>query len=377
MNCEILSIGTELLLGNILDTNAQFLSAELAKLGIDCFHRATVGDNPKRLKEAFETAISRSDVIIATGGLGPTGDDITKAIADDVFGLASDLPNDFGTALGCHYTPNGKHVFLLPGPPWEAEPMYSRSVVPVLQKCSDTILFSRTLKIVGVGESNVEKIVKDLIDSQTNPTIAPYAKLGEASLRITAKAKETNEAKHLIQPIAEEIYKRLGENVYAEDDVSMAEVVAGLLESKNMTVACAESCTGGLLTSALVAHSGISRVLLESCVTYTNVSKMKRLSVCSETLEKYGAVSEETAREMAEGMRRASGASCAVATTGIAGPNGGSEEKPIGLVYVAISFDNGNTVAKELRLRGNRQLIRERAVMSAMDFLRRELLQHK
>lgn len=410
MKAEILAVGTELLLGDILNTNAQFLAQELASLGIEVYYQTVVGDNPKRLEDTIFHAFSRADLIITTGGLGPTEDDLTKETAAKYFDekLVLDekalaqidkffkrigremtennvkqamvpehhgvvLYNENGTAPGIIIEKNGKMIVMLPGPPKETVPMFLNQVKPYLAKKQEVTFVSRILRVAGVGESAMETEVKDLIDAQTNPTIAPYAKDGEAILRITARAKDEAEANRLIDPVAEVLRERLGHAVYAEGETDMETVTAELLLEKNKTLAAAESCTGGMIVSSLIEYAGISKVLLEGCVTYSNDAKMRRLGVKAETLEKYGAVSPETAAEMAEGIARTSGADIGLATTGVAGPDGGTPEKPVGLVYIALHYD-GKTKVKEFRFAGKRNKIRERAAYAALDWLRRTLL---
>ncbi|MDR1537693.1 MAG: competence/damage-inducible protein A [Clostridiales bacterium] len=406
---EILAVGTELLLGDILNTNAQFLSRELAKLGINVYYQTVVGDNPARLLEAYKTAFGRADVVIATGGLGPTEDDLTKETAALYFGkeLALDeeswemiaaffrkmhanmaptnkkqammpigssvLKNRNGTAPGCFIEEGGKMLFLLPGPPNEAQPMYLNEVAPILRPRTERMFVSKTLKICGIGESQAEEMLKDLIDAQGNPSIAPYAKTSEVWFRITASAKNEGEAAELMKPTLDEIKKRLGRNIYGEDDESLVSVTAMLLMEKGLTLSAAESCTGGELSARLVDFPGISSVFLEGAVTYSNEAKIRRLGVKAATLEKYGAVSPQTAVEMAGGIARTSGSDIGISTTGIAGPDGGTPEKPVGLVYLGLSV-KGEASVKELNLAGNRAKVRTRAVVSALDMIRRALL---
>lgn len=410
MKAEIMAVGTELLLGDILNTNAQFLAQELANLGIEVYYQTVVGDNPKRLKDTIFHAFDRADLIITTGGLGPTEDDLTKETAAEYFGekLVLDeralgrikkyfdrtgrtmtqnnvkqamvpennctvLYNDNGTAPGIIMEKNGKMIVMLPGPPKETIPMFRNQVKPYLAKKQEFTFVSRILRVAGVGESAMEDRVKDIIDAQTNPTIAPYAKDGEAILRITAKAKDEAEANKLIDPVAAALKERLGKAVYAEGETDMETVVAEMLLERKLTIAVAESCTGGMIASQLVEYPGISAALLEGCVTYSNDAKMRRLGVKAETLEKYTAVSEETAREMAEGIARTSGADIGIATTGIAGPDGGSEEKPVGLVYIGLSY-KGKTEVQEHHFVGKRDKIRERATYTALNWLRKAML---
>jgi len=409
MIAEVLGIGTELLLGDIANTNAQFLSRELAALGISVYGHTAVGDNPTRLQAALKHAFGKADIVVACGGLGPTLDDITKEVSAAYFGramvLCEDswqaiqkrfagrklpenvkrnamvpegsnlLPNHHGSAPGVCLEQDGKVLILLPGPPHELEPMFTKYAVPFLRKKTNRVLVSRTLKIVGVGESQVETLLSDLIKSQTNPTIAPYAKLTEVALRITASAPEVTAAERLIDPVAAEIYDRLGQHIYGEGDACMAEVILNQLKSQNYTMAIAESCTGGLLTSAFVDITGSSQVLLEGAITYSNATKIARLGVSEGLLAAHGAVSPQVAVAMAEGAARTSGASIGISTTGIAGPDGGTADKPVGLVYVGLHVAGKGTQTKELRLIGDRNEIRARAVVAAMDILRVTLKQ--
>lgn len=408
MKAEILAVGTEILLGDIVNTNAQYLAKELAQLGIDVYYQTVVGDNPQRLEETIFNAFSRADFVITTGGLGPTEDDLTKETGAKYFNkkLVLDekamdmlkgfferigremtqnnvkqayvpegcfvLHNQNGTAPGIIIEENEKILVMLPGPPKETIPMFENQVKPYLQKKQTDTFVSRVLRVAGVGESAMETKVKDLIDAQTNPTIAPYAKQTESLLRITAKAQTQEEAEAMIEPVAQKIYERLGENVYAEGETTIQSVVGQMLLDRNLTVATSESCTGGLLAGTLIEYAGISKVFIDGVVCYSNESKMKRLGVKKETLDKYGAVSSEIAAEMAEGVAKTAGTRVGISTTGVAGPNGGTKEKPVGLVYVGLFID-GETKTKEFHFGGDRQRVRERTVYSALDWLRREL----
>lgn len=410
MRAEILCVGTELLLGDIVNTNAQYLSRRLADLGISVYHQSVVGDNVERLKKEFEEAFTRADLVITTGGLGPTPDDLTKETGADYFNkkMVLDqeslsklnsyfikngkeelkgnnikqayfpegsviLPNNHGTAPGCVIEESNKVLIVLPGPPREMKPMFENSVVPFLKKYSKGILKSKVLRICGIGEGIMAEKISDIINDSINPTVAPYAKEWEVTLRITSKADTEEEASKLIEPVEREIHRRLGENIYGEDETSLEEVIAEILISKNLTISTAESCTGGLIASRLVDYPGISSVFLEGAVTYSNGAKINRLKVKEETLENFGAVSEETAREMAEGIAKTSGTDIGLSTTGIAGPGGGTVEKPIGLVYVGL-YINGNVQVKKLELSGTREMIRRRTAIAALDWLRRELI---
>lgn len=410
MKAEILCVGTELLLGDIVNTNAQYLSSRLADLGISIYHQSVVGDNVERLKKEFEEAFSRADLVITTGGLGPTPDDLTKETGAEYFNkkmlLDQDsldklnsyfikngkgdlkgnnikqayfpegsvvFPNNHGTAPGCAIDENGKVLIVLPGPPREMKPMFEESVVPFLKKYSKYVLKSKVLKICGIGEGIMAEKIANIINNSTNPTVAPYAKEWEVTLRITSKANSEEEASKLIEPVEMQIRNRLGENIYGENDTSLEEVIAKLLMSKNFTISTAESCTGGMIASRLVDYPGISNVFMEGAVTYSNDAKVNRLNVKKETLEKFGAVSAETAKEMAEGIARTAGTNIGLSTTGVAGPGGGTNEKPVGLVYVGL-YINGNVQVKKLELPGNRDMIRRRTTITALDWVRRELL---
>ncbi|MCL2874570.1 MAG: competence/damage-inducible protein A [Defluviitaleaceae bacterium] len=409
LNAEILSIGTELLLGEIVNTNAQYLSQQLADLGISVYYQTVVGDNRQRLLKTFGEAFERSNIVITTGGLGSTGDDLTKETGAEFFGKklvmdedllaelkahfkrssfeftknnekqalmpegAQFLKNDHGTAPGCCISENGKMLILLPGPPVEMIPMFENYALPILRDKSDIKFFSKRIKILGVGESKAEMILKDLIDSQTNPTIAPYAASGELAIRVTASAVDEAEADKIMQPIVDEISKRLGSNIFSFDDSSIEEAIVELLKQRGYTVSIAESCTGGLVTGRLVNCPGVSDVLKEASITYSNEAKEKRLGVKAETLEAHGAVSKETAIEMAVGVKNTSGTNVGLSITGVAGPGGGTEEKPVGLVYLGLCI-NDKTYVKELRYNGDRAKIRNRTVSAALDFLRRGLI---
>jgi nicotinamide-nucleotide amidase len=410
MNAEIIGIGSELLLGQIANTDAQYLSQQLSFLGINVYWHTVVGDNQNRILEALRIASERSDIIITTGGLGPTMDDLSKETVAEFLGMelvvhqpslqrikdyfhamnrtmsnnnvkqalfpreAIVLPNDKGTAPGAIIEKDGKIYIVLPGPPFELEPMFERYVMPYLAEKSQEGIYSRVLRIFGIGESSVEEITKDLLLQQKNPTIAPLASMGEVTLRITAKAPSREEGEALILPVQEEIKKRLGNSVYGYDDDRMESVVVSLLRSKGCTLAAAESCTGGHISNLITNVPGASDVFVEACVTYSNEAKIARLGVLPETLAAHGAVSSQTAREMAEGIRKSSGADYGIGVTGIAGPGGGSPEKPVGLVYMAISDKNG-TEAREFRLTGDRMRIKSGSALRLLNWLRLHLME--
>ena len=409
MKAEIITVGTEILLGDILNTNCRYLSRELAAMGIEMYYQITVGDNEERLLKTLEESLNRSDIVICTGGLGPTEDDITKEVCAKYFGYELELhkpsldamierfkhmnrvptknnekqayfpkeayilKNDNGTAPGCIMEKEGKMIVVLPGPPREMEPMFENYVKPYLSKLTDDVIESEVLRIIGVGESKVENDILDIIDSQTNPTIATYAKGYECTLRITAKAKSVEEAKELIKPMSDEMKRRFGQSLYATGETSIEEVVAKMLVENNLKIAVAESCTGGMVSASLINYPGISSVFMEGCVTYSNEAKMKSLGVKKETLDVYGAVSDNCAKEMASGVAARYNTNVGIATTGIAGPGGGTDEKPVGLVYFGI-YINGKVITKKYVFNGDRQGVRERATRTILNDLRLELL---
>lgn len=413
MKAEILSVGTEILLGDIVNTNAQFLSKELASIGINVYRQEVIGDNEDRLLKAFEKAFEESDVVITTGGLGPTGDDLTKETACKFFGMKMELheesyeelkkyfkkinkkmvesnvkqayfpkeaivlPNPNGTAPGAILEKDNKAIVILPGPPREMKPMYLNHVKKYFAGKGLGVIKSQVLKVLGIGESTIFEKLKDLMDKGINPTIAPYAKEHEVLLRITASASSEEEALHMIEPKKKEVIQRLGINCYGEgENTTIEEVLGKLLVSKGLTISTAESCTGGMIASKLISFPGISEVFLEGAVTYSNEAKMRTLKVKSETLESYGAVSEETAKEMALGIAKRAGTDISVVTTGIAGPGGGTLEKPVGLVWIGVYY-KGQVKAYKHVFSGDRQKVRLRATVTALDKVRRVILQDK
>lgn len=412
MVVELVSVGTELLLGNIVNTNARYLSEKCALLGLNVYYQTTVGDNEERLSEVIRTALNRSDIVILNGGLGPTEDDLTKETCARVMGLPlvrdghtqerlkeyyrgrkkEELPdsnwkqalipegarvfdNENGTAPGLAVEKDGKMVILLPGPPGELYPMVEQKLCPYLQEKNSQVILSQMVKICGYGESKVEEMLLDLINGQTNPTLATYAKLKEVHLRVTARAASQEEAKKLLKPMVKEIKKRFGDAVYTTDESeTLQDVVVKLLKKHELTVTTAESCTGGLLAGTLVNVPGVSDVFREGFVTYSNKAKRKLLDVSKATLKKYGAVSAQTAREMAKGGVFATDADICVAITGLAGPDGGTPEKPVGLVYIAC-YMNDRVHVEEFHFRGDRQKVRAQSVVQALDLLRRSILE--
>lgn len=409
MKCEIIAVGTELLLGNIVNSNARYLSEKLAELGIDVHYHITVGDNIGRLKDVIETSLKRSDIIITTGGLGPTDDDLTKEGVVEALGLkliphkqsleklegyfreanrpmpecnkkqgyipegAKVLENDNGTAPGIMIEKDQKIIILLPGPPKEMMPMFANQVYTYLKAKSSFVISSKTLRVVGIGESNIQELLQNIFDEQTNPTVAPYAKDGEVHLRITAKCQDEAAANRLLKEMESKISNILKETIYGYDEESLEYIVYKLLKKNNKTLSIAESCTGGMISGRLTNVSGVSSVFMNSIVTYSNEAKMKFINVKEDTLAKYGAVSAETALEMAKGIMQVSGTDIGLSVTGIAGPEGGTADKPVGLFYIGIAIRD---VVETHRFcyPGNRERIRNNATIKALDILRKKLL---
>lgn len=403
--CELISVGTEILLGDILNTDAQFLSIELARLGISVIHQSTVGDNRERLLAQLKEAADRSDIIILSGGLGPTPDDLTKEVCCEFFGkkmflheptvekiktyfstkgmkmaqnnlkqamLPKDcviFPNDNGTAPGMAIEKDGVHILVLPGPPRELKPMFRNCAVPYLMQFSDRIIVSHNIRTFGIGESSMAEMVNDLFDAE-NPTVAPYAKDGEALLRVTAMARTKEEAENLCKPVINEIKSRLDGFVYGVDYTCIEEAVIEKLKEKHMNVATAESCTGGLIAKRITDVPGASEVFDCGIISYANEIKHRVLGVSEDDLNKYGAVSEPVARQMAQGALKVSGADIAVSVTGIAGPDSDSTNKPVGLVYIGLA-DRDNVWVRELRTsRKDRSYNRYVSASNALNMIR-------
>lgn len=415
MNAEILCVGTELLLGNIVNTNAAYLSNELAALGINVYYHSVIGDNPKRLEEALAIAFKRNDLVITTGGLGPTYDDLTKETIADYFGLPLELhqdsleriqdffdhnsskmmannekqalmpkgavvfDNQCGTAPGCAIEAQGKVAIMLPGPPSENQMMFERSVKPYLRRFCDHTLVSRTVYLCGIGESTTETLLKDMMVNSTNPTIAPYAKGGEVHLRITASAPDEEAGWAMIEPVIDAIRQRLGQHIYGIDVNNLQQAVINELLSRCQRVATAESCTGGLISKWLTDIPGSSQVFAGGVCAYTDPVKISLLGVRQSTLERVTAVSQETAIEMAEGIRKHLDTDYAVSTTGIAGPDGGTSEQPVGLVYIAVAGPTRTEVEKlniSVGAITTRETIREYASKRALYHLWQMITDH-
>ena len=420
MTAEILCIGTELLLGNILNTNAKYLSEECAKLGLSVYRQTVVGDNYERAEEAFLNSLKNSDVVITTGGLGPTSDDISKEAVTEALGLdsvfdkesyenivsyfkkmgrnkfpdinnkqayipvgAKALSNKNGTAPAVLIETNNtkakekypnRIIILLPGPPRELIPIFEEHVVPFFKNKSKETIHSVMVKLAGIGESKATTEISDLIRYSENPTVAPYAKTNEVHLRVTAKAQSLEEAEKIIEPVLDEINKKLGKYIYTTDEnMTLEDVVVRTAVSKKIKIAVAESCTGGLLSGRIINSAGASECFMQGFVTYSNEAKHETLCIDSDILEKYGAVSEECAIAMAKNAAIKANADIAVSTTGIAGPSGGSDEKPVGLVYVGI-YNRGKTGVEKFVFNGNRSVVRENAAACALNLLRLEIM---
>ena len=409
LNAEILSVGTELLLGGTTNTDARDISIYLSELGINVFYHTVVGDNPERLTKAVEIARNRADIIITTGGLGPTCDDLTKQVLAKAFDLEmvfheelaeemkryfkevigidfmtennlqqAYLPdgctvfhNEWGTAPGCAFNAKGVQVIMLPGPPRECNAMFKACAMPYLRTLSDDIIFSHNLNIVGSGESTVESKLCDLMNELQNPTLAPYAKEGEVQLRVTAKAKTTEEAEKMIKPVIEKVRGVLGDIIYGVDAGSLEQVVFELLNEKNMTLSTAESCTGGLIAKRMTDLRGSSKVFLGGAVTYATESKTNVLGVPAELIEKHGVISAEVAAEMAKNARNIFKSSLAVATTGLAGPDTNGKD-PVGTVFVALATESG-VIVNKLNSGFGRARVRTLASNCALDMVRRHL----
>lgn len=412
MIAELISVGTEILLGNIVNTNASYLAGQCSMLGISNYYQVSVGDNEERMRNTILTALDRSDIVIITGGLGPTKDDLTKEVVAALWDMrlildekskdrilcsfkerhiadmtennlkqamvpegAMVIDNHNGTAPGFIINKEDKTIILLPGPPHEAIPMFENDIIPYLKSLNKAIIYSQMVKIIGIAESKVDTMIADLIENQTNPTIAPYAKNGEVHLRVTAYAENEVKGKELTDPIVYELKERFGDYIYSTlETESLEDVVVKLLSSLKLTLSTAESCTGGLIAGRIVNVSGASDVFNEGVITYSNEAKEKYLKVRHETLKDYGAVSFETAKEMAEGAMNNLHSHTSIAVTGIAGPLGGTKEKPVGLVYIACGV-LGEVTVKECHFNGSRQNVRENTVICALDLLRRTLLE--
>ncbi|MBQ1489610.1 MAG: competence/damage-inducible protein A [Eubacterium sp.] len=410
MKCAILSVGTELLFGQITNTNTVYLSQQMNLLGIDVLYHYTVGDNDGRLEEILNLALSDCDLILTTGGLGPTEDDMTKETVCRVMGdtlvrhepsmqalldhakkrgrvmtennykqammpsRAVVFDNDKGTAPGFALEKDGKYILCMPGPPREMTRMFQRRALPFLKQFQKDVIYYRTLRLFGKGESSLETDLLDLIDEQTDPTIATYAKEGECQVRIASKAPTRAQAEAAVDAMAEKIRERVGEFIYSENDEELADVVGKYLIEKGVTISCAESCTGGMFASDLISVPGISDVFERGLVTYTWRAKEEELGVRHETLENYTAFSPEVAREMAEGLWKKTGSRICISVTGIAGPGGGDADNPPGSAYIGLSVDGECTVHFQRGRDINRHWNRHYLVLTMLDLVRRAVI---
>ena len=406
---ELIAVGTELLLGNIANTDAQMISQGLSQLGINVYYHTVVGDNPQRVRQAVDIARGRADILITTGGLGPTCDDLTKVAVAQAFGKelvyhepsaqrirerfaqrgtpvtennfqqamvpegCTVLDNDWGTAPGVAFASGGTHVLMLPGPPRECEKMFRHRALPYLQKLSDGVIASRTVKTFGIGESAAEALLRDLMNALHNPTLAPYAKPTGTELRITAHAPTREEALRLIAPVEEQVKAILGDKVIGVDVDSLEEVCFALLKDRGLTVGTAESCTGGLLAKLLTDLPGSSSVFRGGVVSYTNGVKAGLLGVPQDLLDRYGAVSPQVAEAMARGAKAALGCDIALSTTGVAGPDADDRGNPIGLVYLGLAWGDQCQVTEFRAGPVERERVRRQAAQTALDLLRRHL----
>ncbi len=426
MIAETICVGTEILLGNIINTNAAYLAEQYARLGISSYYQSVVGDNEERIRECLKIALSRSDLVVLSGGLGPTQDDITKDTVAEFLGREMELNEAAALKIREYFAARGKRmstnnlrqamvlkgalvlengnglspgvlvemtkneiasfgkkgakkqlIIMLPGPLEELVNVWEQQAVPYLQKLSGQVILSSIVKICDRPESEVAELLDDLIrKSGDGVTVAPYAKTGEVHVRVTAGAEDEKAAKKLLKPVVKEIKSRLGDSVYTtHEETTLEQAVADLLMANNLTVTTAESCTGGLIAARLVNVPGVSEIFKFGCVTYSNKAKRKIIGVKRKTLDRYGAVSEQVVYEMAEGAAGLTKADVAVAVSGIAGPDGGTEEKPVGLVYIGVNV-RGTISVKEYRFKGNRMKIRNAAAASALIQLRHCILEY-
>lgn len=408
MKAEIIAVGTEILLGTTINSDAAMISALLSEMGIDVYWESVVGDNMERAVDAVKRAAERADLIITTGGLGPTCDDLTKEAVAEAFGLELEenaeekewlielfkergsvftennlrqimLPagskairNNRGTAPGCHLEKDGKVVLMLPGPPHELKAMLEDSVRDILMKLSGGIIVSHKLNLFGISESSMESLVKDYMNELKNPSLAPYAASGECTLRVTAKAESADEAERMIQPVIERLKETFGNYIYGTDYKGLEHMVVERLIEKNLTIACAESCTGGLLSKRLSDIPGASKTFLGSVISYTNEVKNKLLGIPAELIEEKGAVSEEIAAFMAMNVRELINSDFGIGITGLAGPQGDGIN-PVGLVYISLSTKDSLYVRKIHVKARNRGAVRLYAASHALDMIRRKL----
>ena len=406
---ELIAVGTELLLGGVANTDAQYLSEKLSAIGVDVLYHSTVGDNPARLREVIQIARKRANLLVFTGGLGPTYDDFTKVTVCEAFDIPlvrhpeildeirhyfetvlhvemtpsnyqqADLPKDchiihnpVGTAPACIFEKDGITVAMLPGVPRECRYLTDHALIPWLKEKSDGVILSHDLRIFGIGESVLQDMVGDLMEHAVNPSLAPYAKTGEALLRLTAKAASAEECDELMAPLFWDVRSRLGDHLYGVDVDSLEQQVLHLLKERRLTLSAAESCTGGLIAKRITDLPGASAVFLGGVVSYTNGVKAGVLDVPGDLLDEYGAVSGPVARAMAEGVRRITGSDLAVSVTGVAGPDRDDRGNDVGTVFLALATP-GNTIVQQLDLGTGRERVRTMAAHHAFDMIRRYL----
>jgi len=399
-SAEIVAIGTELLLGDIVDSNSQALGKALAEFGIVHLRRTAVGDNLARCTDAISEALQRSNLVLTIGGLGPTPDDLTRDAVSNAVGepLVVDeayltflkqyvasrgrawnesysrqsmrpesavlITNEVGSAPGIHWAKGDKQIVAMPGPRGEFLAMLATAVRPLLRAMSDSVIYSRTVRVLDVSESVIaEMFAKEM--ERENPTLSPYAKVGEVHLRVTARAETVDAAQHMVDPVTRQIVEKLGGQAYSSDGKDLVEVLMQRLVETRATLAVAESCTGGMLGSALTQYPGASDVFVGGVIAYSNETKVRLIDVDRDALDEHGAVSEQVCKMMAEGVRHRMQTTYGIGITGVAGPTGGSAEKPVGLVYVATASPNG-TCVRELRIRGGRDQVREASVQGAL-----------
>jgi len=412
---ELVSTGTELLLGQIVNTNAAYLARKLNELGFNVYYQSTVGDNRERMAKVLASALERADIVITTGGLGPTQGDITKEVTAQVLGRKMYLHEDSLKTIKCFFANRGlemtennarqafmpegaivvanyrgtapgviieipgpppKTVINLPGPPHELEHMFETSIIPYLNRRfgSQGVIVSTVLRTIGLGESSLEDRIKHLVKAQSNPTLALLARGGEIHVRITAKAQTREEALRLIEPLRNELWGYIGQFVFGTDEDTLESVVGALLTKNNLTLAVAESCTGGMISKLLTDVPGSSSYFIGSAVCYSNRLKTMLAGVPEEIIAEHGAVSPETASAMAKGIRKSTGADIGLGITGIAGPGGGTPDKPVGLVYIAVDGSHGTIVKKNI-FAGQRDGIRQRSSLTALNEIRKYVLQ--
>ncbi|NLX61765.1 MAG: competence/damage-inducible protein A [Tissierellia bacterium] len=407
MRAEIITVGSEIILGSILNTNAQYLTRRLGEIGIEVLYHTSLRDNKEQLKHVIENGLKRVDLLIFTGGLGPTADDFTKEVVSETLGLrlyldnniknsiksyfdktnktmtsnnikqayipegSKPIKNDIGTAPGIFIEWQDKILVLLPGPPREMKLMFNKYVIPLIKQ--DYIIREATIKTIGIGESYLETILKDIINSRGNPSIATYASEGVVDIKVVAKGNNEEEVDLLLKETIEKIRNKIPENIYSYNNETIEEVVFKLLKEKNFKIAFAESCTGGLIASKFTKIPGVSEVFDRGIVTYSNVSKIEELNVRKSTIKKHGAVSKKVAMEMAKGLLEKSNVDIALSITGLAGPSTGSENKPVGLIFIGIATKE-KLITIESRLSGDRESIQNKASLKAFNELRKFLI---